>query len=280
MKRPNVFEYLDFRVYLKDLFSFFKSESRGFSFRRFSKDAGFSSPNFLKLVYDGKRNLSSQSIHKIAAAFKLSRSETSFLEDLALFNQAVTQAKKNFYYERMLRSRTYREIRALDQDQFEYYSSWYHIPIRELVETADFKEDCEWIAKRLQPAISPKQAEESIALLLKLKLLKRNASGKLIQSDVNLTTGPEVRSLAVMNYHKEMIKQAADSLDSVKSKDRDVSSVTVTLSLEQMKELKDRIFHFRKSLLSWISASNHNRDQVYQLNIQIFPMTKTGEAKP
>lgn len=276
MKRPSVFEYLDYRSYLKEMFAFFKAQSRGFSFRRFSKDAGFASPNFLKLVYDGKRNLTIESILKISKAFKLSKGEAQFLEDLALFNQASNQEKKNLYYERMLRSRNYREIRSLDQDQFEYYSRWYHIPIRELVEVSDFKEDYEWIANRLNPKISPKQAEESIELLLKLKLLKREKSGKLSQSDANLTTGPEVRSLAVMNYHKEMLKQAAEALDNVDAPARDVSAITVTLSIEQLEELKKRVYQFRKSLLSWISSGEASRDQVYQMNIQIFPMTNVA----
>ena len=67
--RPSPRDYDDYRAYLSELIDFLRTSKRGFSFRRFSKRAGYQSPNFLKLVIDGQRNLSDDSIAKFAGAF-------------------------------------------------------------------------------------------------------------------------------------------------------------------------------------------------------------------
>jgi uncharacterized protein (TIGR02147 family) len=272
--RPSVFQYLDYRAFLKDYFAFTKAQSPTFSFRRFSKDAGFASPNFLKLVYDGKRNLTTESVYKVTKAFKLKRSESDFFSNLVFFNQAESSDEKNSFYQKMQRSKTYREIRGLERDQYEYYSQWYHVAIRELVETNDFHEDYEWIAGRVRPKISPKQAEEAITLLLKLRLLSRDSEGKLIQSDANISTGAEVRSLAVLNFHRVMLEAAEKSLDQISPQERDITSATFAVSANQMDELKRRVAHFRKTTLTWLSSSSDLKSAVYQMGIQIFPLTE------
>ena len=55
-KGPEVFDYLDYRAFLRDHY-LDKKQRQGLSFRGFSKRAGLKSPNYLKLVIDGQRNL-------------------------------------------------------------------------------------------------------------------------------------------------------------------------------------------------------------------------------
>lgn len=62
-----VYGYLDYRAFLADLYT--AKKARGFSYRSFSRRAGLSSPNYLKLVIDGQRNLSA----KMAERFALPR---------------------------------------------------------------------------------------------------------------------------------------------------------------------------------------------------------------
>src|SRR5438045_8662218 len=99
MEKPNLFEYEDYRKYLKDLYDFQKKNRRSFSFRFFSHHAGFTSPNYLKLVMDGARNLTEESIQKFANGFKLNQQETDFFKNLVFFTQAKTSEEKSRYYE-------------------------------------------------------------------------------------------------------------------------------------------------------------------------------------
>src|SRR3954463_10305239 len=87
IRRPIVFNYEDFRFFLKESFYYLKTTS-AFSYRKFNLEAGFTSPNYLKRVIDGDRNLSSSSIPKCAKALRLNQQENWFFENLVFFNQS------------------------------------------------------------------------------------------------------------------------------------------------------------------------------------------------
>ena len=53
----DVFDYLDYRAFLRDFYARAKATRRGFSFRAFSRKARLGSPNHLKRVMEGDRNL-------------------------------------------------------------------------------------------------------------------------------------------------------------------------------------------------------------------------------
>ena len=63
---PLVFGYVDYRRYLADYYAHAKKCHYGFSFRVFSKRAEISSSNYLRLVIDGKRNLTSDMADRVA----------------------------------------------------------------------------------------------------------------------------------------------------------------------------------------------------------------------
>jgi len=276
--KPNIFEYENYREYLKDMYQALKKSRRAFSFRYFAREAGLSSPSFLRYVMEGKRNLTAKSIPKFAKALKLNQQEAEFFENLVNFNQAETSEEKTTYFERMTRSRRFREIRGIEKDRFEYYSTWYHSAIRELVTFQHFKDDPSWIAQQLVPPITEREAEKALALLLRLDLIKRDNKGRLIQTDTSITTGPEVQSLAVMNFHKEMLQKGAQALETVAAKERDISALTIGLQASQLQELKDMVIDFRRKVSTVFADSEKPSECVYQLNLQLFPLTRsTGE---
>jgi len=104
-------------------------------------------------------------------------------------------------------------------------------------------------------------------------LIKKGAdnSWRVCQRDV--TTGPEVKSLVVANFHREMLGIAADAIERFKAPERDVSALTLSIEREHFAEIKSKMIEFRKELLS-IAGDHKHPDQVVQVNIQLFPLTK------
>lgn len=276
-KKLNIYEYDNYRTYLKNLYQSLKEQKSHFSFRYFSRMAGFRSPNFLKLVMEGKRNLTAQSIDKFAFALKLNKEETSFFRNLVLLNQASTVEEKKFYAEQLIRTRLYRKIYPLKQAQYDYYTNWYYIPIRELVGVEGFKEDPNWIARKLAPPITATDAEKALKKLEQLGLIKRNEEGKLVQTERFVSTGDEVASASVSQWHKEMIQKGAEAIDRFPAMERDISSVTLGLSEQSAGQVKELIQRFRKELMT-ISKQDQKAEGVYQINFQLFPLTKKREG--
>ncbi|MBH25154.1 MAG: hypothetical protein CMH57_12015 [Myxococcales bacterium] len=271
--KPDIFEYLDYRDYLKDYYDAAKVHNSAFSYRYFSRRAGYSSPNFLKLVMDGQRNLSNDSIDRFAKALKLTGSEHRFFRALVHFDQADTAAKKNQAFEDVAASRRFRKARRLDRAFFDYLSHWYYPAIREMVARADFVEDPDWIASQLLPPIKAAQAEECLEVLLELGLLQRDDDGALHRGEASVTTGHEVRSLAIGNYHRQMMERASESIELVHRDHRDISALTVCISPERIAEFKDRIHAFRETLLD-LGDRDDQPTCVYQLNFQFFPLNE------
>lgn len=119
--------------------------------------------------------------------------------------------------------------------------------------------------------------EESLELLLELELLVRGQDGQLRRGEPTWTTGHEVRSLAVANYHRQMLARAADSIEHVDSSKRHLSAITACIDEARVSEIKARIHSFRESLIHTLEQETRPQ-RVYQLNIQFFPLTQGEEA--
>jgi len=273
MKKPLVFEYLDYRSFLKDMYAYRKQQDKYFSYRFFSGKAGFASPNFLKLVIDGQRNLSHTSILKIAKGFAIKGSQRDFFENLVLMNQASEHEQRNHYYQKMMSISGYRKIHKIAKSQYEYFSKWYYPVIREIMRFNIDDLSADQVARRLNPKITAAEAKSAITLLARLNFIRKNAHGKWEQADKDISTGAEVRSLVITNFHKEMLRLAQNAIDHVPAEDRDISALTLSIKRENFSQLKSRIIAFRKELLE-LAGNDQEPDQAVQVNIQLFPLSK------
>jgi uncharacterized protein (TIGR02147 family) len=275
----SVYDFLDYRAYLRAYYQAAKQQRKSFSFRLFSKLAGLRSPNFLKLVIDGERNLGAESVGRFAAALGLSAADAEFFGDLVALSQAQTLAEKNRAFENIAASRRFRAARRISGELFAYLSHWYNPAIRELAARADFREDPQWIAAQLRPNISASEAAESMRLLLSLELLVRNpATGRVERGDPTLTTEHEVNALGAAAFHRQMLERAAQAIETVPRELRALSALTVCVSPETALKVKQRIEHFRESLTELCDA-DQNGTTVYQLNVQWFPLS-SGKPGP
>ncbi len=271
--RITIYEYLNYRSYLRDLYAEKKRTVRGFSYRAFCRRAGISNPSYLKLVIDGERNLTPTTIRKFCKGLSLKRHEAEFFEHLVLFNQAATHEEKNYYYKKLASSKRYIEVKHIEHDQYEYFSKWYYAAVRELICVPGFRNDPEWIAQRMNPRISPKEAADALALLLKLELVGLDENGTLFQKDRNITTPSEATSLAVCNFQREMMKRAMEATERMRAHHREISTLTIAVSKEKFEVAKRRIKEFRRELHALLSECE-TPEAVYQLNFQLFPLSE------
>jgi len=269
----SVYEYLDYRSFLRAYYEAEKLTRPSFSYRMFSRLAGLRSPNFLKLVIDGQRNIGPDSVGKFAAALRLSQEDADFFADLVCLGQAQTIAEKNRAFERISASRRFRAARRIDGDLFAYLARWYNPVIRELAARDDFQEEPRWIAAQLRPSITAAEAAAAVKLLVSLGLLVRDPdTGRLHRGEPTITTEHEVRSLGAAAFHRQMLERAAAAIDSVPRELRDLAALTVCVSPERAAAVKQRIHEFREALTE-LCDSDAGASVVYQLNVQWFPLS-------
>lgn len=92
--KPQIFNYLDYRLYLADTYNYYKETTTYFSYRYFSSKAGINSSSFLKLVIEGKRGLTDETCEKFIHALRLWGKEGDFFRILVKYNQAKTPQEK------------------------------------------------------------------------------------------------------------------------------------------------------------------------------------------
>ncbi len=269
--KSNIFEYDNYREYLKDYYLLAKKTNKNFSFRFFAREAGFKACNILKLVMDGNRNISSESVEKFVKGLKLNKEEAVYFRNLVGLTQAETLKDKQFHAMEIMRCRKYRQIYPLNESQFNYFYLWYVSAIRELVCLPDFREDPEWIAKKLIPSITPSEVSRGIKVLLNLQFLVRNKEGNLVQSAANISTADEVTSSALSHFHRQMLELAGASIERVARDKRDISSQTLGVSQSTAGKIKEMIQEFRKKIIE-VASGDSSPDSVYQLNFQLFPL--------
>jgi uncharacterized protein (TIGR02147 family) len=269
---PDVINYTNYRQYLSDTHAARKESDPRFSVRAFAKEAGFSSHTLLRYVLDGKRNLSKKSLLKLTLALKLPKDRAEYFENLVFFNQSKTLDEKDVYYQRLLKSGKPNGLKKLEASQFRIFNTWYHSAIREMLALGKFRNSPEWIAGQLQPKIEPREAQESLKLLLEAGLIKRTANGFRAVDD-SITTDDEVLPLFVRNYHLQMMGLAMKAVDAVDPDQRDISAVSFAIREGDFPRLKKQIQLMRKELRNF-AVEDGQGERVVQVNIQLFPLNR------
>jgi uncharacterized protein (TIGR02147 family) len=269
----SLYFYSDYRHYLRDFFSEKKRKNRKYSYKVLADKAGFKARDYILRVMTGKRNLSHSGIFRLAHALGLSQKETDYFSDLVAFNQAATPAEKELFFGRMTAGCPHGKHQVLRKDQFEYFSAWYYGAIRSLLPVMDFGDDFAKLGKFLDPPLTPGEARRAVELLIRLGLIRRTGPGKYSVSASSLTAGDEVTSLALVQFHREALDLAKRAIERFPSQDRDVSGVTMSLSKKGYNQIKSEIQALRKKAMV-IAEKDRMEDAAYQLNIQLFPLSK------
>lgn len=273
LMEPEIFKFDNYRNFLSRFYSFKKQNDSKFSYRFFSMRAGFKSPNFLKLIIQGERNLTNESIEKFIQVLKFNEEQSHFFRNLVHFNQAKNHQTRQYYAEQLTKPRFLNQLTPLNRAQFEYYAHWYNVAIREMVALPNFQNDPKWIAKQIIPAITRADAVKSIATLKTLGLIKEDKDGKLYQTDPVITSTNNVTKSLATKFHQQMIKAASEALNRFDSKERDISCLTFAIDETQIEGIKKEVKDFLKNLVK-LTDNNPKANCVYQLNLQFFPLTQ------
>jgi uncharacterized protein (TIGR02147 family) len=279
-KMPDIYRYTDYRAFLRDYFKEQKAKKPSFGHVIFASKAGIKSTGFILHVMKGERNLTRPVALGIARAMGLTAAQTEYFEDLVSFGQAKLQSDKEYYLERIAAKRKGVKVEALDDQQYEFYSAWHHSVIRELITLVRKNNDPAALAKLLVPAITAKQAKESLELQTELGILKRTGSGRYRQKAPFVSGGGPVRSTAVVKFQKEMLEQAKGAWDRFTAEEATMHTTTLCMSGELVERIRQEIREFKERLMEIVGSEKKKPERVFHLNINLFPVTKSVRPHP
>ena len=265
-----IIEYSDFRQYLLDYYEERKRIS-AFSWREFSKVAGFTSSSYMKVVCDGKSKLSKIGVERVGAAMNLAGFEMDYFRAMVKYGQAANEESKKVAYRDMLAIAKVHKVRVLEGDLFAYYDTWRNPVVRELAPLMPGATPGE-LAKMCYTKTSAEEVRESLDFLTKIGLLKKAKDGSFIQSETSVTGTPDATRLALRGMHRQMSQLATPALE-LPTSERNFSGVTMGVSKETYDRIVNLLDEFRSKIIA-IAAEDKNIEQVYRLNLQLFPLTR------
>ena len=271
MNDISVFNYLDYRPFLRDAFSALKGSDPDFNYRAIASQLGFGSIGHITWILQGKRNLTVSNAPKFSELLKLNKREDAFFQLLVLYTNSKKHGEKRDLFERIVAIQK-SDHRVVSREQMEYWSRWYYSALREVVAIHRIKDDYKSIAKFLVPRITPAEAEKALKLLEKLGFIVQDKQGVFRRVDKVIGMNAEFGPLAVRQHQMDMLELAKQGLEYIAREERDISSLTMSLSIERFKQVKEMFQEFRQQLITLARTDPHPQ-QVFQVGLQIFPLS-------
>lgn len=268
-QRPNVFDYLNYRNFVRDTIEYLRSKGE-YSNRKFASEVGFKSPSFLRMIIQGERNLSRENLEKLSKAFQLDPKENEFFELLVEFDQAPDMKSADLVYKRILSNEAFRKVRRMAQAEYDFFSNWHLMAILEGI-NSDFGQLPESRMAEIV-GLSLEEVKKNLEILRSLELIELK-NGRWVRKDRQLETALDIQSLNIRNFHRQMAMKAIEVMDTMSSDERTFAAMTINLSEEGYQDFRKRIFDFLRDSNAIYSESDKS-DVVYQLNIQLFPLIK------
>lgn len=272
---PDIFDYMDYRQFLRDYCEERRRENPHFSYRYLSQKMGIRSTGFLSMVVAGKRTMSEESAAKLARLLKLTKKESDFFICLVRFNQAHSHEEKQRRFGELL-VRQKGPVRRVTRDQYEFYDKWYYSAIRELVAIHPVRDNFDEVAKMLRPTIKPAEARAAIEKLELLGMIERDADGFFHRRDAVITSGPAFTSFAIQQFQRQTVELAKSSGERFVKEARQLATLTMSIDGPAYTRIIDRLAHMRQEIME-MARSVDKPDWVYQLNMQIYPLSEKVE---
>ena len=271
-----VTDFLGHRDYLAEVYRCIKTALPAYSYLKFATDLGFSATNVIRLIIKGDRTLTTKAASRIAKGLGLHGAELRYWTALVKYGEARRPAERDRLFSLLIGLKTKAKPEALTPTQAAYFGAWYHPVIREMVGLPDFVGDPGWIQERLAFPLRLDEIRRSLELLDQLGVIIRDTvRGHYVKSPV-VATSPETDSLALVRYHQKMIEIGGESITRIDAELRQIQAVTVSLPLAAVELLKAKIQALTQDALALeaaAAAAPGAGEEVFQMNIQLFPFT-------
>lgn len=279
MKPPyaNIYDYADFRKFLKDYQENRQKEDWGFTKARFTRELGL--PNtrsyFTNVLRD--RHVTREFTERFISVLGLDKDESQYFRVLVDFNQATHDKQRELLFDQLISlNKTPRKF--IQPGAYAYYSKWYHSAIRALLDVFDFKDDYKKLCGKFERPLFTRQVRESINLLKKLGFIQKNKEGFWKPTNKSISSGIYLKDELLKQYQLTCMELGKEALLGETRQLQNFSTVNLSLSGPILKKVEEKLQKFKSEVRSMVNKDPNPADRVYQLSIQLFPTTRKGES--
>jgi uncharacterized protein (TIGR02147 family) len=271
-----VFDYLEYRDYLKDSFDERKSEDPFFSYRILAGMLGLDTSNMFRILH-GEAHLPARCQPSALDFLGLSgRSAEYFILLIGYARERGAKAKKEIL-EKALSLRDVARRQLEEEQMASYFGDWWVVAVRSLLEVLDGRSNPAEIARRLAPNVPEEEVARALQILKDLGLVKKASSDRLVLAEAHVTAGGELKTKAVRQFQKQILSLASESLERFPRESRDVSTLTLAVDSKAFEEIREILRECRRQIQKRVEDAK-KPDRVMQLSMAFFPVAPSVEG--
>lgn len=167
------------------------------------------------------------------------------------------------------------DYQMIAMDAFTVMADWYHTAILEFIGIDGADHDPTSIAHLLDINL----AEVKIALerLERLELIQKEGKRYKRTKEFLTNYSKDISSSAHKKFQSQLIEKALDAISTCKAEDKDITSITMAIDKSKLPIARQKIKAFRRDMAGLLEEGNQT--QVYNLGIQLFPLSKERKDK-
>lgn len=286
---PILATYMDYRQYLQDFYEFRRNQTRRdlrpYSYSTFAAAANIRSPNYLKMIIDGKRNLSEDMIIKFARAMGLNKAEGQEFRLLVLFNQAVEPAERNVRLRELSDNRVGSKLKTgeIDRKAWEKLPSWVAWVLYAMTDQENVNFSPDELRRLLRGKVRREEIEAAMRTLIESHEVAVEPETGEVRKTRTFTDAPEEIPVALIRkLQAQLMLLGLESLYQDSPTEREFGTLTLALTQSEFEEIRFKLRQMRKQLHkdNSIQRMSSKGERVYQLNLQLFPVTNRAVVSP
>jgi uncharacterized protein (TIGR02147 family) len=286
VQAPVLGHFTDFRKYLLEYYEYrrelSKKDLRPYNYSVFSAAADIKSPNYLKMIIDGKRNLSPDMIGKFAKALSLNKEQTEEFAIMVNFSQASDPADRNLYLKQLSEIRVSQQLKSgeIDKKTWDKIPNWVSWILYAMIDQKDVVFKADKLRELLRGKATPNEINDALQSLIASGEVTQDPETGVLKKAHNLIDSPdEVPVALVRKLQAQLMYLGLESLFQDSAADREFGSLTLSLTKSEFEALKFQLRKMRKEINkdNSIKRMQGPGDRVYQLNLQLFPVTDSAE---
>jgi uncharacterized protein (TIGR02147 family) len=208
-------------------------------------------------------------VQKFIEILELDKKEAKYFETLVELDQAKSDAARNAAMQEVLKLHPNPQ-HILNEDAYEYYSHWYNSALFAILDAMDVTDDMAPVQKRIFPKVPLGKLKDSLALLERLGLARKNENGFWKPTKESISSGPYNNADLIKQYQLQCFELSKQALMTPPKQPTVMSTLTFSISSEAYKKLEAELQEFKAKARRIIGEDKEKADGVYQMNIHLF----------
>ncbi|MCQ2054458.1 MAG: TIGR02147 family protein [Fibrobacter sp.] len=265
----DIYHFTHFRKYLEEYQAARALEEPSFTRVEICNQLGLpKTRSYFADVLRGKK-VSKRMAEKFEEVLELDKKECQYFEAMVDFDQAKTMAERTEAMNALLKLHPNPQL-ILNSDAYEYYKCWYNSTLFAILDVMDVDDDLTAVQKRLVPHVTLGKLEDSVKLLERLKLIRKNENGFWKPTRESISSGPYNNDELIREYQLQSFELSKQAVLSPSKNPNVMSTMVFSVSDKAYRELENELQKFKTVARRIIAKDAQKATRVYQMNLHLF----------